>query len=39
MALRGSGDLCLQVGKAAAERAHSVHGPEATERDLAYYFR
>lgn len=39
MALRGSGELRLQVGKAAAERAHSVHGPEATERDLAYYFR
>lgn len=39
MALRGSGDLRLQVGKAAAGRAHSVHGPEATERDLAYYFR
>jgi glycosyltransferase involved in cell wall biosynthesis len=39
MALRGSCGLRLQVGKAAAERAHSVHGPEATERDLAYYFR
>jgi glycosyltransferase involved in cell wall biosynthesis len=39
MALRDSPALCRDVGLAARQRAFDVHGPEATERDLAFYLR
>jgi glycosyltransferase involved in cell wall biosynthesis len=37
MALQASRALCLQAGQAAVRQAVEVHGPQATERDLAFY--
>lgn len=39
MSLNDSVELRLRLGMAAQQRASQVHGPEATERDLAFYLR
>jgi glycosyltransferase involved in cell wall biosynthesis len=39
MSLNDSMDLRFQLGMAAQQRASQVHGPEATERDLAFYLK
>jgi glycosyltransferase involved in cell wall biosynthesis len=37
MRLAGDAALCRQMGKAGREQAMAVHGPEATEREVAFY--
>ena len=37
MALHDDVDLRYRVGHAARQQAIKVHGPEATQRDLAFY--